>query len=239
MTDTDDILVAEGLEKTFGRGPAQVRVLRGLDLAVRRGEFLAVMGPSGCGKSTLLHVLGMMALPDAGRIVFAGRPFDFGSSQDPENLGGHWSADLNELRRRHIGFVFQRFNLLGELTAADNVAISLHVRGLRAGPQVAELFETLGITHVAKRKPSQMSIGEQQRVAVARALAHKPELLLADEPTGNLDSANSQGLLELFRQINRRDGQTIVMITHNPDAATYGNRVLHMRDGIVVGGAGH
>jgi putative ABC transport system ATP-binding protein len=222
MTDTDDILVAEGLEKTFGHGPAQVRVLRGLDLAVRRGEFLAVMGPSGCGKSTLLHVLGMMALPDAGRIVFAGRPV----APRP--------AELNELRRRHIGFVFQRFNLLGELTAADNVAISLHVRGLRAGPQVTDLFQTLGITHVAKRKPSQMSIGEQQRVAVARALAHRPELLLADEPTGNLDSANSQGLLELFRQINRSDGQTIVMITHSADAAALADRVVHMKDGLIL-----
>jgi putative ABC transport system ATP-binding protein len=222
MTDTNDILIAEGLEKSFGRGPARVRVLRGLDLAVRRGEFLAVMGPSGCGKSTLLHVLGMMAMPDAGRIVFAGRPV----AARP--------AELNELRRRHIGFVFQRFNLLGELTAADNVAISLHVRGLKAGPQVAELFETLGITHVARRKPSQMSIGEQQRVAIARALAHRPELLLADEPTGNLDSANSQALLELFRQINRRDGQTIVMITHSADAAALADRVVHMKDGLIL-----
>jgi putative ABC transport system ATP-binding protein len=222
MTDTNDILLAEGLEKTFGRGPAQVRVLRGLDLAVRRGEFLAVMGPSGCGKSTLLHVLGMMALPDAGRVVFDGREV----ARRP--------AELNELRRRHIGFVFQRFNLLGELSAADNVAISLRVRGLKAGPHVTELFETLGISHVARRKPSQMSIGEQQRVAVARALAHRPALLLADEPTGNLDSANSQALLELFRQINRRDGQTIVMITHSADAAALADRVVHMKDGLIL-----
>ena len=224
MHDDADILTAVDLHKSFGRGPARVDVLRGLDLAVRRGQFLAVMGPSGCGKSTLLHVLGLMTPPDAGRIVLDGRRVGTSASQ------------LNALRRGQIGFVFQRFNLLGELSAADNVAISLRVRGLRADKHVAELFETLGIAHVAARKPSQMSNGEQQRVAIVRAMSHRPTYLLADEPTGNLDSANSEALLEHFRRINRQDAQTIVMITHSADAAGCADRVVHMKDGRIVDG---
>jgi putative ABC transport system ATP-binding protein len=224
MPEYPDILIAEKLHKSFGRGAARVHVLRGLDLVVRRGEFLAVMGPSGCGKSTLLHLLGLMASPDAGRIVLDGQTVSAGASA------------RNALRRSHVGFVFQRFNLLGELSAADNVAISLRVRGLRADAHVAELFETLGIAHVRNRKPSAMSIGEQQRVAVVRALAHRPALLLADEPTGNLDSASSGALLEHFRRIHRQGAQTIVMITHAAEAAAYADRVAHMTDGRIVDG---
>ncbi|MGB2824440.1 MAG: ABC transporter ATP-binding protein [Phycisphaerae bacterium] len=222
MGDDENILTATDLHKSFGRGRARVHVLRGLLLAVRRGEFLAVMGPSGCGKSTLLHLLGLMTAPDSGLIALNGR-----------GVGTSPSA-LNALRRKHVGFVFQRFNLLGELSAADNVAISLRVRGLRGDGHAAELFGTLGVSHVAGRKPSQMSIGEQQRVAVVRALAHRPALLLADEPTGNLDSASSEALLDHFRRINRQDGQTIVMITHSAEAAGYADRVVHMKDGKIV-----
>jgi ABC-type lipoprotein export system ATPase subunit len=139
------------------------------------------------------------------------------------------------LRRTQIGFVFQRFNLLGVLSAEDNVAISLRVRGLGASGRVRELFERLGIAHIMRRKPGQMSIGEQQRVAVVRALAHRPALLLADEPTGNLDSANSRELLEIFRQTNRQENQTIVMITHSAEAASCADRVLQMKDGLILG----
>jgi putative ABC transport system ATP-binding protein len=217
-----DVLTASGVHKSLGRGRARVHVLRGLDLAVRRGELLAVMGPRGCGKSTLLHVLGLMTPPDAGRLALNGR------------VVGTSPSERNALRREHVGLVFQRFNLLGELTAADNVAISLRVRGLRDAEHAAELFETLGVSHVVRRKPSQMSIGEQQRVAVVRALAHRPTVLLADEPTGNLDSASSEALLEHFRRINRQDGQTIVMITHSAEAAGYADRVVHMKDGRIV-----
>jgi len=224
MIDSEDILVADELHKSFGTGPARVHVLRGISLTVGRGEFVAVMGPSGCGKSTLLHVLGLMTPPDEGRVVLAGRPV------------GRRAAELNALRRERIGFVFQRFNLLGELTAMDNVAISLRVRGRRRDGHVGELFEMLGITHVAGRKPGQMSIGEQQRVAVARALAHRPALLLADEPTGNLDSANSEALLEHFRRINVEERQTIVMITHSAEAAGTADRVVRMKDGQIVDG---
>jgi putative ABC transport system ATP-binding protein len=223
MSDAKDILIAEDLHKGYGRGPARVEVLRGLGLTVRRGEFLAVMGPSGCGKSTLLHLMGLMDSPDSGRIVFQGQDVNGSASQ------------RTMLRRRSIGFVFQRFNLLGELSAADNVRISLRVRMLADDGRAGELFEKLGIAHVMRRKPGQMSIGEQQRVAVVRALAHRPALLLADEPTGNLDSANNQVLLEHLRQINRQDAQTIVMITHSAEAAGFADRVIYMKDGQIVG----
>ena len=222
MTDTPDILVARGLHKYYGKGPSRTHVLRGLDLSVRRGEFLAVMGPSGCGKSTLLHILGLMTSCDEGEIELNGQPVPF------DEFG------RTTLRRTKIGFVFQRFNLLGVLSAADNVAISLKVRGLADDGRARELFERLGISHVMGRKPGQMSIGEQQRVAVVRALAHRPALLLADEPTGNLDSANSVELLETFRQMNRRENQTIVMITHSAEAASCADRVLQMKDGRIL-----
>ncbi|MFP4107104.1 MAG: ABC transporter ATP-binding protein [Phycisphaerae bacterium] len=220
MSDRDGhILRATGLTKSFGKGPARVQVLRGLDLAVRQGEFLAVMGPSGCGKSTLLHVLGLMTPAESGAIQLGG--LDVGDKR----------RQHTELRRKMIGFVFQRFNLLPTVSAEDNVRISLKVRQLQSESPIDDLFERLGISHVRDRKPSQMSIGEQQRVAVARALAHGPELLLADEPTGNLDSENSAALLEMFRNLHRDRPQTIVMITHSAEAAGYADRVVHMKDG--------
>jgi putative ABC transport system ATP-binding protein len=222
MTETSDILVARGLHKYYGKGPSRTHVLRGLDLSVRRGEFLAVMGPSGCGKSTLLHILGLMTQCDEGQIQLNGHPLP--PDQSARTL----------LRRTQIGFVFQRFNLLGVLNAIDNVSISLRVRGLGDDGRTRELFERLRITHVMRRKPGQMSIGEQQRVAVVRALAHRPALLLADEPTGNLDSANSRELLETFRETNRQEHQTIVMITHSAEASSCADRVLQMKDGRIL-----
>ncbi len=222
MTGDDYILQADRLHKSFGRRAARVHVLRGLDLSVRRGEFLAVMGPSGCGKSTLLHVIGLMTPCDAGRIVMNGSPV-----APSENA-------RNAIRRTQIGFIFQRFNLLGVLSAAHNVEVSLKVRGLRADGRARELFEAMGISHVMHRRPGQMSIGEQQRVAVVRALAHRPAIVLADEPTGNLDSDNADALLDLFRKINLRENQTIVMITHSAEAAGRADRVVHMKDGRII-----
>jgi putative ABC transport system ATP-binding protein len=214
----ENILTAQGLRKCYGRGPAEVCVLRGLDLAVRRGEFVAVMGPSGCGKSTLLHVLGLITPPDEGWLLVDG--------QSTEG-----DAARRELRRRKIGFVFQRFNLLGVLSARENLALSLRVRGLpRNFEEIDDLLDSLGVAHVRHRKPSQMSIGEQQRVAVARAMAHRPAILLADEPTGSLDSANAEALLDTLWRMNAR-GQTIVMITHSAEAAARAPRILRMRDG--------
>jgi len=222
MAENENILVAEHLEKSFGRGLARVHVLRGLDFTVRRGEFLAAMGPSGCGKSTLLHILGLMSSPDSGRVCLNGQPVRFDKSTSAQ------------LRREHIGFVFQRFNLLGVLNALDNVRISLRVRGLASDGRSRQVLEQLGLADVAHRKPGQMSVGEQQRLAVARALAHEPEIILADEPTGNLDSQNTQDLLDLLRQINREHERTIVMVTHSPQAAAVADRVVHMRDGKIV-----
>jgi len=223
MSD-DYVLIASGLSKSFGTGTARVVALRDASLRVRRGEFVAVCGPSGSGKSTLLHVLGLMTPPDTGRIEIDGRMVD------------KTDAIRTKIRREKIGFVFQRFNLLGVLSAEDNVAISLRVRGFQGDGRMADLFERMGISHVASRKPSRMSVGEQQRVAVVRAIAHDPVILLADEPTGNLDSASSAALLELFRELNRRSRQTIVMITHSPQAARYADRILHMSDGAIVDG---
>ncbi|MCY2925653.1 MAG: ABC transporter ATP-binding protein [Planctomycetota bacterium] len=221
MSDTTaaiPLISARGLSKSYGKGRARVDVLRGLGLDVYKGEFLAVMGPSGCGKSTLLHLLGLMTPPDAGTVAFDG-------AAAPSSAWGRTA-----IRRDRIGFIFQRFNLIGVLSARANVDISLRVRGRRDDGLAGELFERLGLSDVAGRKPGQLSIGEQQRVAVVRALAHRPDLLLADEPTGNLDSANATSLLDVFREINRQ-GQTIVMITHSSEAAQAARRVVTMKDG--------
>lgn len=214
-------LSAKNIEKSFGKGLTRNHVLHEINLDVARGEFVSIMGPSGCGKSTLLHILGLITKTDKGNVSING-----------EKISDTDQKQRTLFRRRKIGFVFQRFNLLGELTGLENVQISLKVRGLTSGSKsrVTELFDTMGISHVMKRKPGQMSIGEQQRVAVVRGLAHQPAILLADEPTGNLDSENGAALLDTFARINQ-NRQTIVMITHSPAAAAYAHRTLHMKDG--------
>jgi putative ABC transport system ATP-binding protein len=195
-----------------------------MDIQIERGEFVAVMGPSGSGKSTLLHMLGLMTPPSRGQVCIDGVPV------------ANCDAERTRLRRTQIGFVFQRFNLLTVLNAVDNIAISMKVRGLSPDGRIAELLERMDVAHVARRRPSKMSVGEQQRVAVARAMAHRPALLLADEPTGNLDSAGSERLLELLRHTNRDEGQTTVMITHSLEAARYADRVVSMKDGRLCDG---
>ena len=210
-------LRTRGLNLWYGDFQALIDVT--LDIKPR--IVTSLVGPSGCGKTTLLHVLGMMTPADAGTVRFKG-------------VTPVTPRQRNHLRRHEIGMVFQRFNLLAVLSAKDNIAISLRVRGLRDDGHAGELFRSLNVEHVAGRKPSQMSIGEQQRVAVIRALAHRPGLLLADEPTGNLDSANSQELLTIFRTLSRDHGQTIIMITHSPEAAAFADRVVHMKDGVIT-----
>ncbi len=216
------ILTADGLHKSYGRGPARVEVLHGLDLAVMHGEFLAIMGPSGCGKSTLMHLLGLISSPDAGTVTIDSKPVT------------NRNSIRTQLRRTMIGLIFQRFNLISVLNAEDNIDMSLRVRGIRPDGRTGELLESLGVSHVAKRKPSQMSIGEQQRVAVARALAHRPKVLLADEPTGSLDSVSGHALMDILKKTNRQDGQTIVMITHSEELARYADRTVYMQDGILI-----
>jgi putative ABC transport system ATP-binding protein len=216
----DWIVQARGLTKSYGKGSAATSVLRGAELFVRRGEFVAVMGPSGCGKSTLLHIVGLMDRPDDGTLVIDG--------QDMTMAG---QGERTRLRRDCMGFVFQRFNLLSTVSAADNIAVSLRLHHRPADRlHILRCLQRVGVGHVAQRKSGQMSMGEQQRVAVARALAHEPALLLADEPTGSLDTKNADALLALFTQANAA-GQAIVMITHSPAAAQVAHRTCRMQDG--------
>ena len=209
------------LRKTFHSGDVDVQALRGVDLDVNRGEFLAVIGPSGSGKSTLFHILGGLAAPTAGEV-----------SIDGSNLSKLTDLERTELRQKKIGFVFQRYNLLPTLSARDNIAIAQTLGGLSLQPPgFDDILRLLGIEHRLDHKPRALSGGEQQRVAIARALVNEPAILLADEPTGNLDTANSNAVLHIMRDLNQRIGQTILMITHNPEAAAFADRTVTMRDG--------
>lgn len=225
----EPIVKAENLWKVYRTGKVDVSALCGVNVEVMPGDFVSVMGPSGCGKSTLLHVLGGLAQATKGRVLL-----------DGNDLSAMSDAARTRLRRHKVGFVFQRFNLLPTLDAYHNIALAQHIHGNGFDPHRFEVVsKLLGLEDRLKHKPSELSGGQQQRVALARAIISEPKLVLADEPTGNLDTKSSDAVLLLLRQLNRELGQTIVMITHNPDAATYGNRVLHMRDGMIVDGAGH
>jgi putative ABC transport system ATP-binding protein len=220
------IVAATALCKGYGVGSAATAAVSYLDLEVRYGEFVSLMGPSGSGKSTLLNLLAGLDVPDSGRVVIDG--------QDLSQLVDHQLADM---RLRKIGFVFQAFNLVPALTVAENVAWPLEFAGLSRADvrrRVAEALTKVGVTDRDRRFPAEMSGGEQQRVAIARAIAPGPILLLADEPTGNLDSATGRMILDLLRELNATDRMTVVMVTHNVFAATYGDRTLEMRDGRIV-----
>jgi putative ABC transport system ATP-binding protein len=225
VTDSDDyLLVARNLHKSYRNGSVVTPVLRGLDLSVRRGELLVIMGPSGCGKSTLLHVLGMMLTPThADRLELAG-----------VDALGLSDRQRTACRRGRIGFVFQRFNLLPVLSVRENVRLAQRLRGQSPDGLADELLGEVGLQDKGVCKPGRLSVGEQQRAAIARALACRPALLLADEPTGNLDSANADRVIELLARLHRQYGQTTVMITHNADYTTCADRVLHMTDGRIV-----
>jgi putative ABC transport system ATP-binding protein len=223
------ILAAENLTKVYRVGSVDVPALRGVSLEVEEGEFLAIMGPSGCGKSTMLHLLGGLLTPTTGRIVI-----------DDEDLTAATDARRTDIRRRKIGFVFQRFNLFPTLTAEGNLKLAerIHAGGDQKGDQdptrrreVLRLLQLEGKMH---HKPLELSGGEQQRVALARAVVNQPALILADEPTGNLDTENSAIVLNMFQEMNYRFNQTIIMITHNPEAAAMCRRIIHMRDGQIV-----
>ncbi len=201
--------------------------LRGVDIEILPGEFVSIMGPSGCGKSTMLHVIGGLAQATRGKVLL-----------DGNDLTTMTDAARTMLRRHKVGFVFQRFNLLPTLDAYHNIVLAQHIRADGFDPHRFDVVaDLLGITSRLKHKPSEMSGGEQQRVAIARAIVCEPKIVLADEPTGNLDTKSSEAVLKLLASLNKDLGQTIVMITHNPEAAAYGHRVLHMRDGLVVDGA--
>jgi putative ABC transport system ATP-binding protein len=219
------ILKADNLEKVYRVGKVDVPALRGVSLSIQEGEFLAVMGPSGCGKSTMLHLLGGLLTPTKGRIVI-----------DGEDLTAASDAKRTDIRRRKIGFVFQRFNLFPTLTAEGNLRLAerIHGNGTDDPDRRREVLRMLHLQDKMHHKPLELSGGEQQRVALARAVVNRPALVLADEPTGNLDSENSEIVLKMFRELNDRFNQTIIMITHNPEAAAACQRVIQMRDGHIV-----
>jgi putative ABC transport system ATP-binding protein len=214
------------LRKTYRVGKVEVPALRGISFSIQKGEFISVVGPSGSGKSTLFYLLGGLTRADSGRVVVDGS--DFAQLSDAERTG---------MRKRKIGFVFQKFNLLPTLDARSNIDIAVDIAGANGNRDHAHFEKIISLLGLEKRlphRPSELSGGEQQRVALARALINKPAIVLADEPTGNLDSQNSEIVLNMLQHSNRELGQTVLMITHNPEAAAYGNRLIHMRDGEIV-----
>ncbi len=216
----------EQLTKVYGKGLAQVTALKDVNIAVDHSEFVAVMGPSGCGKSTLLHLVGGLDQPTSGKVIIEGQ--EIGSLKDDQ---------LTELRRRKIGFIFQFFNLIPMLSAQDNAALPLILDGLKpveARNRADEWLSRLGLADRQTHRPDQLSGGEQQRVAIARALAADPTLILADEPTGNLDSRAADDIAGLLRKISTEWSRTILMVTHDPRIAAYADRIIFLKDGLVV-----
>jgi putative ABC transport system ATP-binding protein len=219
------IIEVHGLTKTYQVGDVEVHALRGVELAVRKGEFVAIIGASGSGKSTLFHILGGLTPTTSGTVTINGR-----------NLSSMTNAERTDLRKTTVGFVFQRYNLLPTLSAEDNIRIVQYIGGRHTGFDAGfqEVLQLLGIADRMKHKPRALSGGQQQRVAIARGIVNSPAILLADEPTGNLDSENSAAVLKLMKDLNQRLGQTILMITHDPDAAAYADRIVRMKDGRIV-----
>ena len=219
------LIQLEGITKVFLADEVETHALSGIHLEIEQGEYLSIAGPSGCGKSTLLSILGLLDSPSAGSYI----------------LNGHSVANLDaaeraRIRNREVGFIFQSFNLIGDLTVFENVELPLTYRGMAPAERkqrVNESLEKVGMSHRVRHYPSQLSGGQQQRVAVARALAGKPAILLADEPTGNLDSKNGEAVMQLLRELHR-EGATICMVTHDPRFARHADRIVHLFDGRVV-----
>jgi lipoprotein-releasing system ATP-binding protein len=223
-----DFVEVRQLHKSFRMGGEELRILKGVTLTVRRGEFLAIVGPSGVGKSTLLHVVGGLDRPTAGGVYY-----------DGVEISGLPEGKLAAFRNRTVGFVFQFHHLLPEFSALENAMMPALIgrhRREEAAEKARGLLQRVGLADRLTHRPGELSGGEQQRVAIARALLLSPRVLLADEPTGNLDTKNSEAVLRMLQQLNKDLGQTIVMITHNPEAAAYFHRVVHMRDGVIVDG---
>jgi putative ABC transport system ATP-binding protein len=219
------LLQTVALRKTYKVGKINVEALRGVNLRIREGELAAIMGPSGCGKSSLMHILGAMTKATSGKVLIEGR-----------DLAGMADGELTRIRRDKIGFVFQKFNLLPTLTARGNINVSRQIKRTKDAQDenLIKILRLLMIEDKMDRKPSELSGGEQQRVAIARAVSGKPAILLADEPTGSLDSKNSEIVLNMFRELNRKFRQTIILVTHNPELVTFTDRLIEMRDGVIV-----
>jgi lipoprotein-releasing system ATP-binding protein len=231
MADTTPLLAARGLRKSYWKGRIEVPVLCGADLDLERGEMLAIMGASGSGKSTLLHILGLLDAPDAGEVRLAG-----------ERIDAHGERKRDELRNRTFGFIFQFYHLLPELSALENVLLPQWIgRGVwsywgqrrRLRREAEALLERVGLGHRLTHRPAELSGGEMQRTAIARALAGNPTVLLADEPTGNLDAGSGHGVLELLRDLNRERGLTMIVVTHDPQIAQQADRVVRLAEGRV------
>ena len=224
------VLEAESLFKQYNLGEHHVNALDGVDFVVEEGEFVAIMGPSGSGKSTLLHLMGGLDKPSEGEITLAGKKISLLKDKQ-----------ITLLRRRNVGFVFQFFNLLPTLTAEENITLPLLIDGKRIGDyqdHLETLLNLIGLSDRRRHKPEQLSGGEQQRVALARALITQPAIVLADEPTGNLDTKTGKNIMELLRRSCDELGQTIVVVTHDPRAASYANRVVFLRDGVIAAKVG-
>jgi putative ABC transport system ATP-binding protein len=220
------IIQGENVTKVYRVGRVDVPALRGISLKVEKGEFVSIVGPSGSGKSTLFYILGGLTRATSGSVVI-----------DEQEFSQLTDAERTQMRKRKIGFVFQKFNLLPTLDAKSNIEIARDIAGANGGSDAGYFERIVGLLGIGERldhRPSELSGGEQQRVALARALINRPAIVLADEPTGNLDSQNSDAVLRMLRQSNRELGQTVLMITHNPEAATIGDRIIHMRDGHIV-----
>jgi putative ABC transport system ATP-binding protein len=220
------VLETQQLTKQYRMGTVTVTALDGIDFSVQRGEFIAIMGPSGSGKSTLLHLLGGLDKPTSGEVILAGQPLS--------RLG---DDEITRFRRRKVGFIFQFYNLLPTLTTAENVALPLLIDGQPIGrhrQRLADLLALVNLSDRADHRPDQLSGGQQQRVAIARAFVNDPQIVLADEPTGNLDSRSGAAILELLRRACRDLGATIIMVTHDPRAASYADKVVFLQDGQIV-----
>ena len=225
MENDGSLIRMEGVTKVFVTDEVETHALAGIQLGIKKGEFVSIAGPSGCGKSTLLAILGLLDTPSEGNYLLNGRP-----------VSGLKLSERARIRNREIGFIFQAFNLIGDLTVYENVELPLTYRGMPSSERkkrVQEALERVGMSHRMKHYPSQLSGGQQQRVAVARALAGDPLILLADEPTGNLDSANGESVMNLLRDLNR-NGATLCMVTHDPRYAKWADRTIHLFDGRIV-----
>ncbi|MFH1046798.1 MAG: ABC transporter ATP-binding protein [Patescibacteria group bacterium] len=221
-----ELIRLEGVTKTYSQGEIEVRALRGVDVSIKKGEFVAVMGPSGCGKSTLMHILGFLARPTTGKYFFN------------DKLASEFTDDeLADLRNREIGFIFQAFNLLPRTSVLDNVILpTSYTPGadpIEVRKRALSLLETVGLSHRLQNHPNQLSGGEQQRVAIARSLINDPKFILADEPTGNLDSKATDEIMNILTNL-RQQGNTILMVTHEDYLSEYTDRVIRMKDGQVV-----
>ena len=221
-----EIIRVENLRKIYRLGHVDVHALRGVNVNVEEGEFVSIVGPSGCGKSTLLYTIGGLTKPSSGKVVL-----------DGEDMGTMNDAQRTQVRKKKIGFIFQRFNLLPTLSALGNIELAASIAGVKNGGANADaqaVIKMLGLEKRLKHRPGELSGGEQQRVAIARAVVTRPKILLADEPTGNLDTENSDLVLNMLKELNEKFRQTILMITHNPEVAIYSDRIVNMRDGHVL-----